>query len=44
LAVETLVKHLRGEQVEPIVDTGAELVTRERIEREPEIRKLIGVK
>jgi ribose transport system substrate-binding protein len=43
LAVETLVKHLRGEQVEPIVDTGAELVTRERIERDPEIRKLIGM-
>jgi ribose transport system substrate-binding protein len=42
LAVETLVKHLGGEQVEPIVDTGAQLVTRERLERDPEIRKLVG--
>jgi ribose transport system substrate-binding protein len=30
-AVETLVKHLRGEPVEPLIDTGVELVTRERL-------------
>lgn len=43
LAVETLVRHLRGEQVEPIVDTGVELVTKERLENDPEIRKLVGL-
>lgn len=42
LAVETLVKHLRGEQVPPVIDTGVELVTRERL-AEPEIRKLVGL-
>jgi ribose transport system substrate-binding protein len=44
LAVETMVKHLRGEQIEPLIDTGVELVTRERLENEPEIRKLVGLK
>jgi ribose transport system substrate-binding protein len=44
LAVETLVKHLRGEKVEQEVDTGVELVTSERLEKEPEIRKLVGLK
>jgi ribose transport system substrate-binding protein len=43
LAVETLVKHLRGEKVEPRIDTGVELVTAERVEKEPEIRKLVGL-
>jgi ribose transport system substrate-binding protein len=43
LAVETLVKHLRGEEVEPIIDTNVELVTRERLKNEPEIRKLVGL-
>lgn len=43
LAVETLVKHLRGEKVEPVVDTGVELVTRDRLEKEPAIRKLVGL-
>lgn len=43
LAVETLVKHLRGENVEPIVDTGVELVTQKRLENEPAIRKLVGL-
>jgi ribose transport system substrate-binding protein len=42
LAVETLVKHLRGEPIEPLVDTGVEFVTRERLENEPAIRKLVG--
>jgi ribose transport system substrate-binding protein len=43
LAVETLVRHLRGEKVQPIIDTGAEVVTRERLESDPQIRKLIGL-
>ena len=43
LAVETLVRHLRGEEVEPIIDTGVELVTKDRLEKEPEIRKLVGL-
>jgi ribose transport system substrate-binding protein len=43
LAVETLVKHLRGETVEPRIDTGVEMVTAERLKNEPEIRKLVGV-
>lgn len=43
LAVETLVKHLRGEEVEPLIDTGVELVTRERLEKEPRIRELVGL-
>lgn len=43
LAVETLVKHLRGEPIEPVIDTGVELVTAERIKNEPQIRKLVGM-
>jgi ribose transport system substrate-binding protein len=39
-AVESLVKHLRGEKVEPTIDTGAVLVTKENMEQ-PEIKKLI---
>jgi ribose transport system substrate-binding protein len=42
LAVETLTKHLRGEKVEPVIDTGVELVTADRLQ-EPAIRKLIGL-
>lgn len=43
LAVETTLKHLRGEEVAPRIDTGVELVTRERLENEPAIRKLVGL-
>jgi ribose transport system substrate-binding protein len=43
LAVETLAKHLRGEKVEPRIDTGVELVTAERLAKEPAIRKLVGL-
>ena len=43
LAVETIVKHLKGESVEAEVDTGVELVTKERIENEPAIRALVGL-
>lgn len=44
LAVETVVKHLKGEEVEKEVDTGVELVTAERLENEPAIRALVGLK
>jgi ribose transport system substrate-binding protein len=43
LAVETLVKHLRGEVIEEVIDTGVELVTHKRLEEEPAIRKLVGL-
>lgn len=43
LAVETIVKHLRGESVEKEVDTGVELVTADRIKNEESIRKLVGL-
>ena len=42
LAVETMVKHLRGEKVEAMVDTGVEVVTPQRL-ADPEIRKLVGL-
>ena len=42
LAVETMVKHLRGERIEPVVDTGVEVVTSQRLS-EPEIRRLVGL-
>lgn len=44
LAVETVVKHLKGESVEKQVDTGVELVTVERLENEDSIRELVGLK
>lgn len=44
LAVETIVKHLRGESIEKEVDTGVELVTLERLENEADIRELVGWK
>lgn len=44
LAVETLVKHLRGEEVESQIDTQIEMVTKDRLENEPEIRELVGMK
>lgn len=43
LAVETLVKHLRGEEVPDFIDTGVKLVTRELLEQDAELRKLVGV-
>lgn len=43
LAVETIVKHVKGEKVEKMVDTGVELVTTERLKNEPAIRKLVGL-
>ncbi len=44
LAVKTLVNHLRGEKVESFIDTGVELVTRERLEDDQALRKLVGLK
>jgi ABC-type sugar transport system substrate-binding protein len=43
LAVETTVRLVNGEQIEPRIDTGVELVTRDRLEKDPEIRKLVGL-
>ncbi len=43
LAVETLVKHLRKEPVEPFIDTHVQIVTAERLKNEPEIRELVGL-
>ncbi len=40
LAVTLLARHLKGEKVEPIVDTGAVVVTRDNLDQ-PEIEKLI---
>jgi len=40
LSVQTMVAHLRGEPVEPVVDTGVVLVTRETMDQ-PELRKLL---
>ncbi|MHC4399306.1 MAG: substrate-binding domain-containing protein, partial [Planctomycetota bacterium] len=42
LAVKTLVSHLRGEPVEPFIDTGVELATKERVEADETLRRLIG--
>lgn len=39
-AVESLVRHIRGEKVETTIDTGAVLVTRENLDT-PEVRKLL---
>jgi ribose transport system substrate-binding protein len=43
LAVETLVKVIRGEPVDAVVDTGAVLVTKQGLETDPAIRKLVGL-
>ncbi len=44
LAVETLVAHLRGEKVEPIIDTGVVVVTKEKLASDAEVRRLVGLK
>lgn len=41
LAVEALVKHIRGEKVDPMIDTGAALVDKANLETD-EIQKLIN--
>jgi ribose transport system substrate-binding protein len=41
LGVKTMVQHLKGEKVEPLIDTGVQLITQENLET-PEIKQLIG--
>jgi ribose transport system substrate-binding protein len=41
LAVQTVYKVVRGEEVEPLIDTGVEFVTKERWTSEPGIRELM---
>jgi ABC-type sugar transport system substrate-binding protein len=43
LATETIVKVLKGEPVATLVDTGAELVTLDKLQNDPAIRKLVGL-
>jgi ribose transport system substrate-binding protein len=40
LAVQTLARHLKGEKVEPRIDTGATLVTKDNLDK-PEIQELV---
>ena len=40
MSVVTLVQHLRGEKVEPRIDTGVHLVTRDMLDR-PDIKQLV---
>ena len=42
LGVKTCVAHIKGEKVEPIVDTGVRLVTLESL-NDPEIRKFLNL-
>ncbi|MCG3149613.1 MAG: Ribose import binding protein RbsB [Verrucomicrobiae bacterium] len=42
LGVKTCVEHLRGQQVETAVDTGARLITRDNLS-DPETKKLLGL-
>ena len=42
LAVETLVTHLRGEEVPRFIDTGVKLVTKEALAEDEQLRKLVG--
>lgn len=44
LAVETLVAHLRGQRVEPVIDTGVVLVTQQKLQTDPAVRHLVGLK
>ncbi len=40
LAVQTISRHLKGEKVDPRIDTGATLVTRQNVDQ-PEIKELV---
>lgn len=42
LALETLVQHLRGESIASRIDTGAELVTLDRLRDNKDLRELVG--
>ncbi len=39
--VNTIVRHMRGEKVPPVIDTGVKLITRDNLS-DPEVKKLIG--
>jgi ribose transport system substrate-binding protein len=41
LAVKTMTRHIRGEKVEPRIDTGARLVTRENLDT-PDVKELVA--
>ncbi|HUJ10323.1 MAG TPA: substrate-binding domain-containing protein [Verrucomicrobiae bacterium] len=43
LVVQTLVKVIRKEKVPAVIDTGTELVTKEKLATDPEVRKLCGL-
>lgn len=43
LAVDTLVKVVKGEKVPAVIDTGAVLVTKQGLATDPKIRKLVGL-
>ena len=43
LAVETIAKVVRGEPVEPVVDTGVVLVTKDAMAGDPQVRALLGL-
>jgi ribose transport system substrate-binding protein len=43
LAVETLYKVVKKEKVPAMVDTGTVLVTKEKLEKDAEVRKLVGL-
>jgi ribose transport system substrate-binding protein len=42
MGVKTMVEHLQGKEVPKYIDTGVELVTKERL-KEPAIRALVGL-
>jgi ribose transport system substrate-binding protein len=42
LAVQTIVKKLNGETVEPVVDTGVRLITQDSL-KDPEVRKFLNL-
>ena len=42
LAVQTVVKKLNGETVEPVIDTGVRLITQESL-KDPEVRKFLNL-
>ncbi len=44
LAVKTALAVSKGEAVAPLIDTGVEVVTAERLKNEPAIRTLVGLK
>ena len=44
LAVQTLVRHLNGEKVPKFIDTGVELVTKDKLANDKAIRDLVGLK